>query len=180
MSEQAIRVMRPRIKRRMIIIKKSLQLRFALISFVAILIATAMVGFDIYYSIHATLLKSFELDPDFVTAIQAYNHLLVFKLIIYAAIVFIVAIFVSNKFAGPIYRFEQSCEEVGDGDLTFRVQLRKNDELLDLQDKFNFMIDSLQSKMQRIEILANESTASGDPRKAQELKEEIKRQFRVS
>ncbi|MFH1380237.1 MAG: HAMP domain-containing protein [bacterium] len=163
-------------KRRIVLIKKSFQIRFSLIAFFAVIIATFLIGFDIWYNINYRLVKMFELEPELINVLNVNNIFLMTRLVIYAAIILIIAIFISHKLAGPIYRFEQSCEEVGDGNLTYRVKLRNTDELLDLQDKFNLMIDSLQSKVQKIDQICQKASAENNI-KAQEVQAEIHKQF---
>jgi methyl-accepting chemotaxis protein len=166
------------VKRRIIVVKKSLQLRYGLIAFFVLLIVTGIVGWDVYFTINYRLVNMVE--PEILPVLNTINYLLIVKMGIYALIIFLGSYFISFKLAGPLYRFEQSCEEVGNGDLTYRVHLRKNDELLDLQDKFNLMIDSLQSKIQLIEQLSAELESSGNPQKVQELRAELKRQFKIN
>jgi len=179
MNENVMDEMRPKKKRTIILVKKSLQIRFAFITFFAVLVAAALVGWDIYYSINMRMVEDFGIDPDFGIAMRWINHLIITKLVLYSIVIFLISFFISHKFAGPLFRFEQTCEEVGDGDLTYRVNLRKNDELLDLQDKFNLMIDSLQSKVQRIEQMTARIEESGDPHKIKELQAEINKQFKL-
>lgn len=180
MQENSINGIKQKKKRKIIIIKKSLQVRFALIAFFAVFLATALVGIDIYITINRNMLESFSLDPEFKTALILTNNLIIAKLLLYTIIVFLVSFFISHKFAGPVYRFEQSCEEVGDGNLTCRVNLRKTDELMDLQDKFNLMVDSLQSKVQQIEQLSAKIEESGGNNRIKELRSEINKQFKIS
>ena len=47
------------------------------------------------------------------------------KMSLYLAAVAFIALLLSNKMAGPLYRFERSMETVSGGDLTHRVRLRK-------------------------------------------------------
>ena len=115
---------RKRKKRRILVIKKKLQLHFGIVVFISVFLATAIVGWDIYYTVHYKLLKFFAIDPDLALNLKLTNALLLAKLIIYGMIVFLISLFISNKVAGPIFRFEQSCEEIGEGDLTYRVRLR--------------------------------------------------------
>jgi len=62
----------------------------------------------------------------------------------------IVFIMLSHRIAGPLYRFEKDIMEVGSGDLTKRINLRKTDQLAELKESLNIFIDSLDQKMSRI------------------------------
>jgi methyl-accepting chemotaxis protein len=67
----------------------------------------------------------------------------------------LISLYVSHRFAGPIYRFEKSCQSLSSGDLTHRVSLRTGDELMELQEEFNGMAASLQSLLQKDRNLAH-------------------------
>ena len=49
--------------------------------------------------------------------------------------------------AGPVYRFEQTCKAIAQGDFTQRVHLRKGDRLQDLQTEFNKMMDVVENRI---------------------------------
>ena len=172
--------MNSKIKRHNIFIKKSFQLKIAFIAFFSILIIAIMVGIDVYFTINNTMLEMFKLEPEFVTAIKSINNILFLKIIIYLIIVFSISFFISHKIAGPIFRFEKTCEKVLDGDLTTRVNLRKLDALKDLQIKYNLMIDSIQIKLKKIDMLCNELELSNQPEELYKVREEIKKNFKLS
>jgi len=56
------------------------------------------------------------------------------------------ALYASHKIAGPLYRFERLCEQVGDGDLEVLVSLREKDQLQELGLAFAGMIDKLRTR----------------------------------
>lgn len=56
-------------------------------------------------------------------------------------------IFISHKIAGPLYRFEKSLKEMGTGDLSHRLQTRKQDQLTDLADTLNDFTSTIDRKM---------------------------------
>ncbi|MDO9161258.1 MAG: hypothetical protein Q8N35_03295 [Methylococcaceae bacterium] len=57
-----------------------------------------------------------------------------------------VALYASHKIAGPLYRFEKLCEQVGDGDLDVLVSLREKDQLQELGAAFASMVDKLRTR----------------------------------
>jgi nitrogen fixation/metabolism regulation signal transduction histidine kinase len=79
-----------------------------------------------------------------------------FKLLIYILIVVIASAVISHKIAGPVYKFEKTCEKISEGDLTQRVFLRKGDSLIELQSAFNNMIEKLHSVIKINEDLKKE------------------------
>lgn len=59
----------------------------------------------------------------------------------------VISLFFSHKIAGPLYRFEQSMEAVGSGDLTCVVRLRAGDQFQRLEKT---MCTSINSMNQRV------------------------------
>lgn len=56
-------------------------------------------------------------------------------------------ILLSHRIAGPLYRFEKDLEEIGLGNLTKRISIRRTDQLEELKNALNILIDSLDRKM---------------------------------
>jgi methyl-accepting chemotaxis protein len=137
-----------RIKRHTLIIKKVLQAKFILLVMASVFFAICLVGWEVYYTFGRDIVRDL-MDPGLYELFQELNKVLIAKLVIYMAVVAIVAVFISHKLAGPIYRFERSAHVVGGGDLTHRVHLRKGDELMDLQDEFNSMVEALQNRISK-------------------------------
>ncbi|PKM92724.1 MAG: hypothetical protein CVU80_01855 [Elusimicrobia bacterium HGW-Elusimicrobia-4] len=136
---------KPKYKRRIIIIKRALQFKYIAVVLIAMVLVALTVGGDVYYTMRKAIM---ELDvPDLLPVIEKVNNLMLGKLAVLLVIVFVIAIFVSHKFAGPIFKFERSCDTVAAGDLTYRVYLRSGDELIELRDKFNRMVSEIQKKV---------------------------------
>ncbi|HRY30414.1 MAG TPA: methyl-accepting chemotaxis protein [Elusimicrobiota bacterium] len=143
----------PRIKRHTLIIKKALQAKFILLVMASVFFAVCLVGWEIYYTFGRDIVRDL-MDPGLYELFQQLSRVLVAKIAIYMAVVGIVAVFLSHKLAGPIYRFEKSAHVLGGGDLTHRVHLRKGDELMDLQDEFNSMAEALHVRVAKDRQLA--------------------------
>lgn len=135
-----------RFQRRTVLVKRHLQLKYALVVFAAVAFTAMIVGGDVYYTM-ARFVK--EADPSLMPLLSDAMRMDVVKLVIFLGIMGIVTLFVSHRWAGPIYRFEQSAQRVAGGDLTHRVSLRTGDDLMELQDEFNAMITSLQRLVQK-------------------------------
>lgn len=56
------------------------------------------------------------------------------------ATVVISALRYSNRIAGPMYRLCKSMREIRDGDVSFKVKLRKGDDLTEIADEVNALI----------------------------------------
>jgi len=73
---------------------------------------------------------------------------------------FAIMLYTSHKIAGPLYRFEKSLEEIGNGDLTHRFTLRTDDQLGELAEKLNEFNSSLDSAVRSIQQSAAELDAT--------------------
>ena len=49
----------------------------------------------------------------------------------------------SNKIAGPLYRFEEALKQVAKGNKKIRISLRQGDALKELEKEFNNMMNFL-------------------------------------
>jgi methyl-accepting chemotaxis protein len=66
------------------------------------------------------------------------------------------------RYIGPIYRFRISFNQVTNGDLSFRVRLRKKDHFKDEQDAINAMIELLADKVGSIQLAGQQALKSLD------------------
>jgi len=68
----------------------------------------------------------------------------------------ILALFLPQKIAGPIYRVQKSLAAIREGDLTEHLILRKNDALMDLADSVNETAEGLRGRIQEIKEIHKE------------------------
>lgn len=66
----------------------------------------------------------------------------------------LVAIFLPQKLAGPLFRVEKDFNSVEQGDLTVRICLRNNDSLQSFADRLNSTINHLDQQMGQIQQLS--------------------------
>jgi methyl-accepting chemotaxis protein len=71
-------------------------------------------------------------------------------------VVVILSMFLTHRFAGPIFRFEKSIEEMTKGNLNFRIYLRTKDEGKELAEKINILIDMLSLNIKEMRRLSEE------------------------
>ena len=138
-------------QRKTVLVKRSLQLKYIALVFLSVLVASMIVGGDVYYSLTRVLLTEC---PPALDHVARFHSILLVKAALYLGLMLLISLYVSHRFAGPIYRFEKSAQTVGSGDLTHRVSLRTGDELLELQEEFNGMISGLQALVQKDRNLA--------------------------
>lgn len=140
-----------RFKRKTVLVKRSLQLKYIGMVFLSVLVASMIVGGDVYYSLMRVMLTEC---PSVTDSVVQFNTVLFVKIALYLGLMLLISLYVSHRFAGPIYRFEKSCQSLSTGDLTHRVSLRTGDELMELQEEFNGMAAALQALLQKDRNLA--------------------------
>lgn len=76
----------------------------------------------------------------------------------------IIALYMSNQIAGPLWRTKKSLDRISDGDLAFELRFRQGDFLNDLPGVFNTMLSSLkkQASEELEELEAIEAAAPSD------------------
>lgn len=146
-------------QRRTILVKRSLQLRYMGLVLMAALAAAVLVGGGVYYTLARHVLFD---NPMLTPVMSKIHHTILVQITLYFGIITILAAIVSHRIAGPLYRFEQSAQAFSDGDLTHRVILRTGDELRELQEAFNEMAVSLQTRVQKDRNLAHRIGAKLD------------------
>jgi len=127
--------------RHRVLIKKSFQLKYAAIVFLAVLITAVTVGGDFYYSLHSFLKEYLSEIPQFDVLLESMNQLIYAKIIVLLIIAVGVSLLISHKFAGPMFNLEKSLMRLHTGDLTKRMYLRAGDELKHLSDYYNKIIN---------------------------------------
>lgn len=141
-------------QRRTVLVKHGLQLKYAAIVFASVFFTAMIVGGDIYYTMARLLQQE---NPAMLPMVGQVVRMGLVKMAIFLGIMFLVSLFVSHRFAGPIYRFERSAQTLATGDLTHRVALRTGDDLMELQDEVNAMVAAIQRLVQRDRALAEEA-----------------------
>lgn len=166
-----------RFQRKTVLVKRALQLKYIGMVFLSVLVASMIVGGDVYYSLMRVMLTEC---PSVTDRVVQFNTVLLVKVALYLGLMLLISLYVSHRFAGPIYRFEKSCQSLSTGDLTHRVSLRTGDELMELQEEFNGMAASLQALLQKDRNLAHrlservEEIAKRLPAEADSARDDLK------
>lgn len=71
-------------------------------------------------------------------------------------IVAIIGVFYSHQFAGPSYKIEKSIRQIAEGDLSFKVTLRKSDTMHNIAESLNGMVDNFRSVLRKAAELTNQ------------------------
>jgi HAMP domain-containing protein len=138
-------------KRRQIFIKKDFQGRFILGAFALILLSGLCSALLIYWMTGGDLqAQSQSAHVNIVNAAERLGvSILIGNLVAILAaggIAIGTVLYASHKIAGPLYRFETLCQEVGDGKLDTVTHLREHDQLQDLAQSFSNMVAKLRSR----------------------------------
>lgn len=131
--------------RRIYLVSKSLQLKFAVLLMSLFLLAALGVWLDAY--VHFAKLQPEVGEAQYLSMLYALNKVIMVQLGVSMVLVAAVAILFSHLVAGPAYHLKRVMDSVRNGDLSQRVRLRKWDELKDVAESFNAMMDSLQQKI---------------------------------
>ena len=137
----------PQFKRRTIFIKKKLQLRYMALIILSVLSGLLIIAYELTFTLNEIFDKYPVLLQPLYDQFPALAYSFIYKLIIYLVFVVLISAILSNKMAGPVYRFEQVCKAVAKGDFSQRVHLRKGDQLIELQDEFNKMMDRVETEI---------------------------------
>jgi methyl-accepting chemotaxis protein len=65
-------------------------------------------------------------------------------------IVGLISLFISHQIAGPSYKIKNSIQKIKDGNLNFKVTLRKGDKFTDLAHNLNMLIDEYRQNITEI------------------------------
>lgn len=145
------------VKRRHMFINKAFQGRFIIGVFFLILLSGICSALLIYWLIGDDLLAQSR------TAHANINDALVrlgwsifignaIAIMVSSAVAVVVAIYASHRIAGPLYRFEKICEQVGSGQLGVFTSLREHDQLQQLGAAFTHMIEKLRGRKQQQQV----------------------------
>jgi len=161
-------------KRKRVFVKKGFQfrfiLRFCLVILGGVVISTGLLFFLSQDSLtssfnHSRLVirsTSFAILPAVI-----YTNLIILGLITLATI--FVTLIVSHKIAGPMFRFEKEISEIGEGNLSKKICLRKEDQMVEMAGCLNRMVDHLHGKVREIRdgiVQAREAAVNGNASEA--------------
>ena len=183
---------KPKIRRRQYFIRKDYQfkfiLKFCLIVLAGSIISTAF----LFFFAQGTLTSSFEhsrlVIRNTATAIMPAVILTnVITLIVITFATIVVVLFISHKIAGPMFRFEKDLKDIGQGDLTKKVRLRKKDQFTNLSDSLNIMTATLHEKVvstqaeveQLIELASKEKAPQELVKGLNNLHKRLNQHFRI-
>lgn len=134
-------------RRKQYFIKKRLQFKYLLFVFSAMLLPTLVCGTALYYLIWQTVAAEVAVPEaiaeSLIPALEKVNMILLITLPIIFVVMLLLAIIISHRIAGPIYRLEKELAEISKGDYSRRIKLRSRDELQEIAEGVNSLLDVL-------------------------------------
>ena len=134
------------VRRRILLIKRALQTKYVGLVFFTVLLTVFLVSLDLYYILGKNYINQLG-GENFLQIVKGTLRLLSVHLPVYFFLVILVSVFISHKFAGPIFRLEKVAEAIAKGDLTVKAALRAGDELFETAESMNQMIELLRQKL---------------------------------
>jgi methyl-accepting chemotaxis protein len=150
-------------KRRRFLLDREFQLRFIGHIFIFFYIAAFIAGATVFHTGWSMLgEKIMKVYPQgrAVFILKTVNIALLRNLLLVSPLIFIPALILSHRLAGPVHRIKMVLREIGRGDFQAEIKLRKRDELADLVKVVNTMAQELkvstEKKKSLTQKLANE------------------------
>ncbi|MBI3039563.1 methyl-accepting chemotaxis protein [bacterium] len=143
-------------------ISKGMQSKFAGTILLLVFLISVITACNIYVlgtfflSTNATLSEAQQTESLGVYFFKTFWPRLLLLVLVNVIIVCIVSIMYSHQIAGPAYKLEKSIQRIANGDLTFEIHLRRNDNLKELATAINSMLSKFR------QTLANAKTLSSD------------------
>ena len=132
-------------KRSIVLINPRFQLKFSLMIVFIVFISSLIYPFTIY-DLFNTFIQNTP-NPLTQMELEEKRKALILWLSVYqlafAAIIFIVAIFISHKIAGPIYKLSTFFQKVSSGVNPGRLFFRKGDHFMELADEYNDAMEAV-------------------------------------
>lgn len=92
----------------------------------------------------------------FQVAIDLMGYRLFLIGLVNIIIVAIIGVFYSHQFAGPSYKIAKSINQIAQGDLSFKVTLRKSDTMHEIAESLNVMVDNFRTVLRKASELTNQ------------------------
>ncbi len=136
-------------------IKKSFQSRFSLRFAILILLEAALIAFFFFYISKGTLTTGYEgtevrIENTARYFMGAFAMISMIVAVAMGMVAMLVFIFFSHRVAGPVYHIQKSLWEMTNGNLTYRIRLRKKDELTEVADDVNRTAQFLERKISQM------------------------------
>lgn len=141
-------------KRKSVLVENKLQLKYVLLVFLVIVLTALTIGISNVYIIKSVN-HLYPGSSDLQTIISKLNQMMIGQVIVLIVLGVSISMLISHKVAGPIYRFRKSMVIVSQGNYSYRINLRKHDDMQDLAQLFNQVVTKLEQKDILLEKVRN-------------------------
>ncbi len=165
----------------------SIQRKYAFLTFLLLTSYTFVLAVALFLPPILKLASGSSLEEQAAAAAQflALSDRLWPAILISVPIFMVVSVWVTHRFAGPVYRLEQSLKQIASGDLGFQVRFRSGDDLQELAVLMNQIIHqqsavlkTVQSVRQRLlEIMGQIRSKTVAPEQLNQTLEQIQIQI---
>ena len=146
MAEEIKKILTPRFKRKQFIVARKFQMRYAGVILLLMFLTAGFCSYAIYYTtmiMFGEKLANVYPQGQLVSIVNTVNFRILVSMLIISPFVGFLGIYLSHKIAGPIYRIEKSLASMTQGDISFKIRLRRGDEMVSLADSINRLTESL-------------------------------------
>lgn len=140
-------------------IEKSMQSKFIVTLMLLIFLVSVITVcnvYVIYEYVHSNAVSGQGDTGFFSVAFNLMGYRLFLIGMVNIIIVAIIGVFYSHQFAGPSYKIEKSIKQIAEGDLSFKVTLRKSDTMHNIAESLNVMVDNFRSVLKKAAELTNQ------------------------
>lgn len=109
-----------------------------------------------FVSTSRTMVEARSLTSTLQDFVADYWPRLLVLIFVNVIIVFIVSVMYSHQTAGPAYKLEKSIKRISEGDLTFEVSLRRNDNLKELAAALNELLKKFRTTLAKAKCLSDD------------------------
>jgi len=132
--------------RREYYIYREIQFKYIRLTLLLMLLVCVIMGYTVRETslgvLTKTLSKVYPVE-DIKEVYGILNSTLILRLLLMIPVVIVATMYVSHRIAGPVYRLEKELIQIGEGDLSRRLVLRKNDDLKKMANEMNNVMDRL-------------------------------------
>jgi methyl-accepting chemotaxis protein len=142
-------------RRRNYFIKKRFQTKFILRFCALVVLGSVISGVILYLLSRGTVTTAFVNSR--LSIVNTADYILpaligsgLVSIVLISIATAIVVMYLSHRIAGPLFRIEKSAEEIGSGNLAFKIWLRSTDEITRMADGLNKMTENLRKSLLEI------------------------------
>ncbi|MDD5428130.1 MAG: methyl-accepting chemotaxis protein [Candidatus Omnitrophica bacterium] len=141
---------RPRFKRKQYIVARKFQLKYTGVILLLMFITAGFCAYIVYYTtmvLFGEKLANVYPQGHLVAMVKLVNFRILAAMLVVSPLIGFLAIYLSHKIAGPIFRIERVLADMAKGDLSIRITLRRGDEMVSLADSVNRLTDAMASSI---------------------------------